>query len=112
MRPYTIAVDFDGTLCKSEFPEIGKPNPRVIKWVRKQSAKGAKIILHTCRENALGRAYLDEAIDFCKRENILIDAVNENPFVVFDEKYGLTKTSRKIYADIYVDDKAINVKNI
>lgn len=107
MKQYEyIAVDFDGTLCVHRFPEIGEPNPGVIEYIKKQAAAGTKIILHTCRENdeADGRRYLDEAVEWCKAHKIPIAAVNENPFVTFG--------GRKIYADIYIDDRAVNVNEI
>lgn len=31
-----IAVDFDGTLCESKWPEIGEPNEEVINYVKEQ----------------------------------------------------------------------------
>lgn len=101
-----IAVDFDGTLNKHEFPEIGQPNKRTIDFIKFHAAQGTKIILHTCRENDEpgGRQYLTEAVEWCKEHSIPIDAVNENPFVPFGK--------RKLYADIYIDDRAVNVNSI
>lgn len=100
-----IAVDFDGTLCEHKFPEIGEPIKETIEYIKQQAAGGAKIILHTCRENdESGENYLDEAVSWCKEMGVPIDAVNCNPFVPF----GL----RKLYADIYIDDRAVNVKQI
>lgn len=40
-----IAVDFDGTLCKDCYPDIGEPNQRLIEYLRKRKIFGAKIIL-------------------------------------------------------------------
>ena len=44
-----IAVDFDGTLCFSNWPELGEPNTRLIQYLQAQQAAGNKIILWTCR---------------------------------------------------------------
>ena len=101
-----IAVDFDGTLNKHAFPEIGPPNRRIIEFIKFHAAQGTKIILHTCREDdePSGRQYLTEAVEWCKEHEIPIDAINENPFVSFG--------GRKIYADIYLDDRAVNVNSI
>lgn len=74
-----VAVDFDGTLCTNAFPEIGEPNPVVIGYVRKLAEEGSKIILYTSRENGT-RKLLDEAVAFCKAQEIPIHAVNENPW--------------------------------
>ncbi len=113
MKYEIVAVDFDGTLCKDEFPNIGKPNKAIIKYVKKLAREGSKIILHTCREDGYGenRKLLSEAIDFCKKHEIPIYAVNENPRNEFSEIYN-TPTGRKIYADLYIDDKALNPNDI
>ena len=105
----TIAVDFDGTLCENSFPEIGEPKPLVIAFVKEQSANGSKIILHTCRENGTRRAYLDEAIEFCAEHGILLYAVNESPDSIYNED-GIT--GRKVYADLYIDDRAISAADV
>ncbi|MDR1061788.1 MAG: hypothetical protein LBL83_11405 [Clostridiales bacterium] len=107
-----IAVDFDGTLCENRFPEIGEPKPLVIAFVRQQVAKGARIILHTCRENGARRALLDEAVAWCAAREIPIHAVNENPDSAFPELYGTGAAGRKVYADLYIDDKAISAADI
>jgi hypothetical protein len=106
MKQYEfIACDFDGSLCEHRFPEIGEPKGNVIGFIRNHAQQGTKIILHTCRENAPnGRQYLTEAVEWCKDHAIPIHAVNENPWVPFG--------GRKIYADIYIDDRAVNVKDI
>lgn len=107
----TIAVDFDGTLCENRFPEIGEPKPRIISFIRQHAARGSKIILYTCRENGTRRALLDEAVAFCEKYNIPLFAVNENPANPYPEQYG-TGAGRKIYADLYIDDKAVSAADI
>lgn len=100
-----IAVDFDGTLCIHEFPAIGAPIPHVIDYIKYQHKNGCKIILHTCREDGeSGGDYLTQAVNWCKEQGVPIDAVNENPFVKFGK--------RKIYADIYIDDRAVHIDSI
>ena len=44
-----IAVDFDGTLCYSNWPELGEPNRPLIEYLRSQKDQGNKLILWTCR---------------------------------------------------------------
>lgn len=105
-----VAVDFDGTLCANAFPEIGEPNRRCIAFVKKLAAEGSKIILHTCRENGT-RKLLDEAVAFCKTQEIPICAVNENPYNDFEREFE-TGAGRKVYADLYIDDKALNPADI
>ena len=101
-RKYTIyAVDFDGTLCESVFPGIGEPNIALITHLIKRRKQGNKIILWTCR---VGER-LQEAVDWCRGYGLEFDAVNENlPEMV--EKWG--GDTRKILADVYIDDKAVN----
>jgi len=102
-----IAVDFDGTLCEHEFPEIGKPKQNVIDWVKKKQEEGAKIVLWTCRENMPGGYdFLDQAVAFCKKHGIFLSAVNENCASVS----GFA--TRKILADIYLDDRALNERDL
>lgn len=107
-----VAVDFDGTLCTNAFLEIGEPNRVVIGYVRKLAAEGSKIILYTSRENGT-RKLLDEAVAFCKAQEIPIHAVNENPWNPYAATIGLKPSDgRKVYADLYIDDKAINPVDI
>lgn len=104
-RAKTIAVDFDGTLCENRFPEIGSARPGVVAFVKMRAAEGAKMILHTCRENGT-RPLLDEAVAFCKAQGISLFAVNENPGNLHPARYGLSHADgRKVYADLYMDDK-------
>lgn len=93
-----IAIDFDGTLVTNDFPAIGEIKPDVVEWVREQNERGATIILFTTRQNKK----LREARDFCESNNIPIDYYNENPdWLPFE-------TSGKVFADLYVDDRAKN----
>ena len=95
---YTIiAVDFDGTLCYSNWPELGEPNRPLIEYLRAQQKSGNKLILWTCRA---GEA-LEKAVSWCKDQDLTFDAVNDNlPEVI--EMYG--NNSRKITCDYYIDD--------
>ena len=95
-----IAVDFDGTLCYSNWPELGEPNRPLIEYLRYQQRLGNKLILWTCRA---GEA-LDKAVSWCKEQQLEFDAVNDNlPEIV--AMYG--NNSRKITCDYYIDDKAV-----
>jgi len=97
-----IAVDFDGTLCESKWPEIGAPRKDVIRELIKQQAEGAKLILWTCRSDKL----LDEAVTWCLDEGLVFDAVNDNiPEMI--QMFG--NNSRKVSATEYWDDKSVLV---
>ena len=94
-----IAVDFDGTLCTNEWPNIGAPRKGVIAYVKWRKENGAKLILWTNR-TGLQR---HDAIWWCREHGIEFDAVGENlPEIV--EMFG--GDTRKVYADEYIDDKA------
>ena len=103
-----VAVDFDGTLCADTFPEVGEPKALVIDYVKRLAAEGSKIILYTSRENGT-RPLLNEAVAFCKAQGIPLYAVNENPGNPHAAKNGLKHSDgRKVFADLYIDDKAVN----
>jgi len=95
-----IAVDFDGTLCYSNWPLLGEPNIPLINYLKNQRKEGNKLILWTCRAGN----ELTDAIDWCHKQGLTFDAINDNlPEVV--ELYG--NNSRKITCDYYIDDRAI-----
>lgn len=94
-----IAVDFDGTLCEDAYPGMGDPNYYLILQLRGRQAIGDKLILWTCRE---GEA-LDAAVEWCRERGLVFDAINDNVPETM-ERYG--SNSRKITADIYIDDRA------
>ncbi len=95
-----IAVDFDGTLCYSNWPDLGEPNRPLIDYLKQWKARGNKLILWTCR---VGEA-LENAVSWCRDHQLEFDAVNDNlPEII--EKYGTN--SRKITCDYYIADKAI-----
>lgn len=99
-QPYIIAVDFDGCLCDSYWPELGEPIPEVLAEIKRRQREGCKIILWTCR---VGKA-LAAAVDWCGAHGLVFDAVNDNLPVV-KRAYG--GDSRKITADEYWDDRAV-----
>lgn len=96
-----IAVDFDNTIAITKYPEIIEPIDMTIFTLKQAKERGATIILWTCREGK----ELEDAVNWCKENNVPIDYVNENiPERI--EKWG--NDCRKIGADVYIDDRAIN----
>lgn len=94
-----VAVDFDGTLCNDRYPEIGEPNRKLITALNNWKKQNCQLILWTCR---CGERLM-EAIEWCSAHGLEFDAVNANvPEII--EKYGTD--SRKIYADLYLDDRS------
>lgn len=100
MNSKIIAVDFDGTLCENNWPEIGEPNEKLIEYLRnvRDNGAGAKLILWTCRTGEL----LQNAINWCAERLLYFDAINENLPEVLEWMGG---DSRKIFANVYIDDK-------
>ena len=94
-----IAVDFDGTIVEHQYPEIGKEKLFAFRTLKELEKLGANLILWTFRTGK----ELDEAVEFCKKNGIEFYAVNKNyPEEKFDET-----VSRKINADIFIDDKNV-----
>lgn len=96
------AVDFDGTLCESKYPKIGKEKKDIVEYVKNLKAKGNKLILWTCRTDDK----LTDAIEWCEERGLTFDAVNEN----LPEKVAeYNNDPRKIAADHYIDDKNLKL---
>jgi len=104
-----ICVDFDKTLVEwssNGFPELGKPIYKTINRMKEERNRGTKFILWTCREGEL----LDQALEWCNQRKIHFDAVNKNLPEGIAKNRGFDP--RKVYANEYWDDKAINVKDL
>ena len=102
--PKIVAVDFDGTLVEDAFPEIGRENPEMFELCKQLKDQGIRIILWTSRANDNEMRNLDRAVEFCRNKGLEFDAVNENIKEVREMFGGDT---RKVYADLYIDDKSI-----
>lgn len=96
----TIAVDFDGTLVENKYPEIGKPILFAFETLKKLQQEGHQLILWTYRSGVK----LDEAVEFCRKKGIKFYAVNKS----YPEEDYDGHMSRKILADIFIDDRNIN----
>jgi 2-hydroxy-3-keto-5-methylthiopentenyl-1-phosphate phosphatase len=93
-----IAVDFDGTIVEDKYPAIGKPMMFAFDTLKMLQNDGHRIILWTYR--AGGK--LKEAVEFCKENGIEFYAVNAS---YPEEDFEIRKSSRKINADIFIDDR-------
>lgn len=93
-----IAVDFDGTIVEHAYPAIGKPLLFAFETLQELQKQGHQIILWTYRT---GKA-LEKAVEFCEQNGVKFYAVNKNyPEEVYEEG----EVSRKILADVYIDDR-------
>ncbi|EDP71526.1 hypothetical protein FBALC1_03542 [Flavobacteriales bacterium ALC-1] len=94
-----IAVDFDGTIVEDGYPKIGKTRIFAFETLKRLQQDGHRLILWTYRNGSK----LQEAVDFCKENGIEFYAVNAS---FPGEKFDDTR-SRKIHADLFIDDRNI-----
>ena len=92
-----IAVDFDGTIVEHKYPAIGKEIPFAFDTLKKLQEKGHRLILWTYRAGK----ELEDAIEFCRDHGLEFYAINRN----FPEEEYDESLSRKILADMYIDDR-------
>ena len=97
----TIAVDFDGTIVEERYPEIGAERPFATDTLKMLIRDQHRLILWTVREGKL----LEEAVNWCKERGVEFYAVNKD---YPEEKREWNEFfSRKIKADIWIDDRNI-----
>lgn len=105
---FVLAVDYDETLFSGGWNIVGGPiMPVILQTVRFCRHPRCEVILWTCREEKL----LADAISRCLEHGIAFDAVNMNTTETIKwnqftfGRQGNT-SGRKVYADLYVDDKS------
>ncbi|MBQ9285559.1 MAG: hypothetical protein IJ209_04660 [Bacteroidaceae bacterium] len=97
----TIAVDFDGTIVRHRYPEIGEEIPFAISTLKMLIEERHRLILWTVREGKL----LDEALAWCRERGIEFYAVNRD----FPEE-DVTRNenfTRKLKVDMWIDDRNV-----
>lgn len=97
----TIAVDFDGTIVTHEYPNIGKEIPFAVQTLKMLQDDGHKLILWTVREGDL----LRDAIQWCREKGLEFYAANKD--YPEEEEQNNNHYSRKLKADIWIDDRNI-----
>ena len=98
-------IDFDGTLCKFAFPDIGPVEPNVKIALETLRQAGYTIKIHSCRtatywnhENAR-RVHIQLIQDFMKQHKLPYDELI------------MSITMDKPIADVYIDDRAVKYNN-
>lgn len=71
------AVDFDGTLAETKFPEIIKPYFSMFMTCKEIKRRGDILILWTCR---CGKD-LEDAVEFCRKHGLEFDYIRSRSFV-------------------------------
>ena len=94
-----IANDFDGTIVEHRYPAIGRIRPFAFEALKALQAKKHRLILWTYRAGK----ELEEAVEFCRSHGVEFYAVNKN----YPEEEWDPSDSRKILADLYIDDRNI-----
>lgn len=94
-----ISIDFDGVIAISDYPEIKGVMNGAVAAIQELSKKHY-IIINTCRSGE----HLLEAINWMLEHNIPFNRVNDN----HPDNIKLHNcNSRKIYADLYIDDRQL-----
>lgn len=97
--PQTICVDLDGTIAHytdwQGEDTFGSLVPGSREALESLKAKGWLVIVHTTR------ASKSKVEEYLKSHGVPFDYINENPFQPENARGG------KIYANVYVDDRAI-----
>ena len=96
-----IAVDFDGTIVTHEYPKIGKEIPFATQTLKMLAKDGHRLILWTVREGRL----LEEAVKWCNERGVDFHAVNKD--YPEEELDNNNHYSRKLKADIWIDDRNV-----
>ena len=101
-REKTLAIDFDGTICKEQSFKDGEiwqePNEGAVEVITKLKSQGWKIIVFTCRARPQWDNYpagIDQVSNWLIKHNIPFDEI----------------TSNKPIARAYIDDRAIRFTN-
>ena len=98
-------IDFDGTLCKFAFPDVGPVEPNVRKALEILKKAGYTIKIHSCRT----ATYWDNEDE--RKQHILLikDFILE--YGLPCDEIILSPTMDKPIADVYIDDRAIRYEN-
>jgi hypothetical protein len=91
-----VCCDFDDTLY--DFHKVGNSYDQVKQLVRDLHSIGCKIIIWSGSEN------INDMDLYLKEENIPWDSINEN--LQINGNWVSGKDSRKVYANVYIDDRA------
>lgn len=91
-----VAVDYDDTLF--DFHGTGESYEMVQQLVRDLHSIGCKIIIWSGSEN------INDMDIYLRENNIPCNLINEN--LIVNGKWASGKDSRKVYANVYIDDRA------
>lgn len=97
----TIAVDFDGTIVRHRYPDIGEEIPFAVNTLKMLIQDRHRLILWTVREGEL----LNDAIEWCRERGIEFYAINRDfPEEDISRNENFT---RKLKVDMWIDDRNV-----
>lgn len=101
-----LSIDFDNTLAIVEnFPHINGLRPGAKKYVNKLYDEGYYIQIWTCRTDKKGECNdMTKAKEFLTQEGVKFHKINENHPALTE---AFKSDSRKLSADLYIDDKGL-----
>lgn len=95
-----IAIDFDGTIVEHRYPAIGEEKLFAFETLKQLQKLGHLLILWTYRNGK----ELEEAVEYCKKKGVEFYAINKS---YPEEEFDSNEISRKIDADLFIDDRNI-----
>ena len=98
-------IDFDGTLCKFAFPDVGPIEPHVKIALETLKQAGYIIKIHSCRT----ATYWDREDERTEHIRLIVDFMQKYS-LPYDEIL-LARTMDKPIADVYIDDRAVKYNN-
>ncbi len=101
----TAIIDFDGTLCKFAFPDVGEIQPNVKQALETLKKAGYTIKIHSCRTATYWGDESERRTHIAMIQNFMQE--HELPY---DELIMNIRTDKPI-ADVYIDDRAIRYDN-
>ncbi len=96
-----VIIDFDGTLCKFAFPEVGTIEPNVRAALQILKAKGYTIKIHSCRT----ATYWGSEFERGTHAHLILEFLEYNK-IPYDEII-IDRTMDKPIADVYIDDRGV-----
>lgn len=91
-----IAVDFDGTCVRHEYPKVGS-DIGAVPVLKRLVSEGHNLILYTMRSGS----ELTDAVNWFKVNEIPLYGIQYNP------DQAKWTSSNKCYAQLYIDDAAL-----
>lgn len=95
-----ISIDYDDTIVYADYPNIGAIKPHAREVINNLYNQGHTIIIWTCRSGE----HETMAADYLRSLGVKFHHINENHP---DNIAQYDSDSRKIFADIYIDDKQL-----